>query len=319
MTLAFFLVALAPEAVQGQQLPQYTQYFFNDYAVNPAVAGSEDKLEATSNNRFQWVGITDAPRTYTLTMNGPVKKNKMGLGGKLFTDITGPTRRTGFEASYAYHFRLNPSVKLSMALSGGALQYTIDHTKIDMEDPSDQVIGKGTRSVVEPNATFGFYLYGENFYVGGVAPQLLQNKIQVFKGQERSRSVLEDHYLLTAGYRLDVLRNIAFEPSVMGKYVFPTPPVLDLGGRFLYKDQIWVGGSYRSSGSFSGLVGFTLKNNLTFGYSIDVATDSELRDHSNGTHELMIGIRFGAPAKSNGSNTEKESSKRGTENSERDE
>ena len=54
----------------SQQLPIFSQYLLNDYAYNPAIAGSKDYYDVKSNHRYQWVGITDAPRTYTLSING---------------------------------------------------------------------------------------------------------------------------------------------------------------------------------------------------------------------------------------------------------
>jgi Type IX secretion system membrane protein PorP/SprF len=44
----------------AQQLPQYSQYMLNQMAINPAVAGKDEFSEVRSNNRLQWVGITDA-------------------------------------------------------------------------------------------------------------------------------------------------------------------------------------------------------------------------------------------------------------------
>ena len=90
----------------AQQLPHYSNYMLNSYAMNPAVGGTNPYFEAVSNNRYQWNGITDAPRTYILTVNGPTKSLNVGLGGLLFTDIVGPTRRTGFYLAYVYHRKL---------------------------------------------------------------------------------------------------------------------------------------------------------------------------------------------------------------------
>src|SRR3954467_14060469 len=84
----------------AQQLPQYSQYMLNEMAINPAVAGRDDFAEVRSNNRQQWLGITDAPRTYMLTLQGPIKDKNMGLGMNIYTDIVGPTRRTGISFSY---------------------------------------------------------------------------------------------------------------------------------------------------------------------------------------------------------------------------
>ena len=79
----------------AQQLPVFTQYIFNKYVFNPAVTGTEDNFSATANYRYQWQGITDAPRTYILSLHGPHKFKNFGLGGALYTDVTGPTSKTG--------------------------------------------------------------------------------------------------------------------------------------------------------------------------------------------------------------------------------
>ena len=104
---------LGTTSVVGQQLPQYSQYIFNHYAINPAYGGTTDSWEAVSNNRLQWVGVTDAPRTFTLSVQGPTKNKKMGFGAFVYTDIVGPTRRVGAQVSYSYIFNLSENIKLS--------------------------------------------------------------------------------------------------------------------------------------------------------------------------------------------------------------
>jgi len=69
------------EASFSQQLPLFSQYMLNDYFQNPAIAGSRPYFDAVSSNRLQWIGITDAPRTYALSLQGPLKKKNMGVGG----------------------------------------------------------------------------------------------------------------------------------------------------------------------------------------------------------------------------------------------
>jgi type IX secretion system PorP/SprF family membrane protein len=155
------LVVLVMNA-KGQQLPQLTQYQFNDYIFNPAIAGSRPFFELRSGHRYQWVGIQDAPRTFTFSGTTPVGE-KMGVGGYLFTDIVGPTRRTGFQLSYAYHLRLTQDVKLSLSVSAGLLQFLIDGSKIQFHDPGDPVLDDQLRGDLLPDAKFGFYLYGDRF------------------------------------------------------------------------------------------------------------------------------------------------------------
>ena len=150
--------ATAPAVLQAQQLPQLTQYQFNDYVFNPAVAGSRQFFELRSGHRYQWVGIQDAPRTFTLSGTTPIGKN-MGVGGYIFTDIVGPTRRTGVQFSYAYHLKLTEDLKLSLALSGGLLQFLIDGSKITLHDQGDPTMDDQLRGELKPDATFAFYLY----------------------------------------------------------------------------------------------------------------------------------------------------------------
>jgi hypothetical protein len=73
-----------------------------------------------SNNRLNWIGITDAPRTFIHigTRSVPQIQN-MGMGVSIFSDVTGPTSRTGAHLSYAYHLKLSSKLRLGMGLSLG--------------------------------------------------------------------------------------------------------------------------------------------------------------------------------------------------------
>lgn len=79
------ILALLPgfQKLEAQQLPQYTQFMLNDFAMNPAIAGTNPYWKAMSDDRYQWLGITDAPRTYMLTLNGPLTEKHIGIGAYL--------------------------------------------------------------------------------------------------------------------------------------------------------------------------------------------------------------------------------------------
>ena len=150
--IVILVLILSGSAVFAQQLPHFSQYYLNDFLINPAVAGTRDYFEGKSSHRYQWEGITDAPRTYTLSVNGPMKNEKMGLGGYLFTDMVGPTRRTGFNLAYSYHVRLNETLKLSFGLSAGLLQFMIDGSKVTLRDEGDVILTNGVQKVLVPDA-----------------------------------------------------------------------------------------------------------------------------------------------------------------------
>jgi type IX secretion system PorP/SprF family membrane protein len=292
MKKIFTLVLVLNGAVAGaQHYPLFSQYFFNDYAVNPAVAGSREWFDVRSNHRYQWVGLTDAPRTFTLSVYGPNKKYNMGFGGMLFTDNVGPTRRTGFYGSYSYHLKINEEVKLSLGVSAGLIQFMIDGHKIVTHDPGDAVISNGLQWAMSFDSQFGFYLYHKKWYVGGVIPQLTRSKLYFFNNQIETGSRLLHHYNLTAGYTFDIGEDFQIQPTALVKYVRPIPVQFDFMARAIYKEQIWLGGSFRTMDAFSIMAGFMYKNYLSIGYSYDITT-SNIKNYSTGTHELMLGVRF---------------------------
>jgi type IX secretion system PorP/SprF family membrane protein len=285
--IAFSVVLFA------QQLPQYSNYMINDFALNPAVAGTNPYFEGKSNNRYQWVGLTDAPRTYVLSVNGPMKFANMGIGGMLFTDIVGPTRRTGFYLSYSYQIKVAEKVKASLGLSAGVLQFLVDGSKISLYDQNDLALSNGVQSVVMPDFGAGIYVYETNkkWFAGFSAPQLFQNKIKFFDYSTSSLSKLASHYYVTGGYKFDLNDDFKLEPSACLKYVKPAPFQFDLGLRAIYRNKIWLGATFRYLDAVSALLGFTYQENLTVAYSYDFTTTA-IRKYSRGTHEIMIGLKF---------------------------
>lgn len=275
----------------AQQLPQISQYQFCDYLYNPAVAGTRQLFEMRSVHRNQWVGITDAPRTFMLSASTPLG-DKMGLGGFLYTDIVGPTRRTGVQFSYAYHLRFTEDLRLSLSLAGGLQQFLVDGSKVQFHDQGDPVLDSQVRGSLMPDATFAFMLYHPKFWVGVSAPQLMQNKIYFYDDRTQSLSKIEDHYYASAGYRFEFGDDWRLEPSVLVKYVSPVPAKIDLTATVRYREMFWLAGTYRTNDAISVMVGTWIKRSFQFGYAYDITT-TNLRNYSSGTHEVMLGVTFG--------------------------
>lgn len=274
----------------AQQLPQYTQYMLNEMAINPAVAGKDEFADVRSNNRYQWVGITDAPRTYMLTLHGPIKAKNMGIGMNLFTDIVGPTRRTGLTASYAYHLKLKEDMFLSMGLSAGVLQWGIDGSKLILHDEGDANLLVNYQNTYVPDFGAGLYFHKKNrFYFGFSVPQLYQAPIALYSSNTKSKLV--SHFNLNGAYKFDIDDDFKIEPSFLVKYAVPAPPKMDVGLRVIYKEQIWLGGAYRHNDAFTALIGYMYKNYLMIGYSFDYTT-TNVRKYTTGTHEIMLGLHF---------------------------
>jgi len=289
--LCVLAVALSAEA---QQLPQFTQYFMNDYAFNPAVAGVRERIEVRSNNRYQWEGITDAPRTYTLSLNLPVADDRLGVGGNLFTDIVGPTRRIGVQLGGAYHLPISDNTTLGFGFSVGMLEYVIDGQKIELATTEGEtaLMNLGKTRVVDAMA--GVYLNAENYYVGFSVPQFTKSNVDVFTQNISGASTLVPHYYLTGGYQFEINEDFSIEPNFLLKYVAPIPVKYDINLRGIYRNMVWIGASYRNEDAVAAMVGVKLNEKLFFGYSHDFST-SEIKSYTTGTHEIMLGLNISRP------------------------
>lgn len=212
------------------------------------------------------------------------------MGGSVFADITGPTSRVGFYLSYAYHLKLSKSLRLGMGLSFGLLQYRIDGTKVTLYDNGDPVFVNQMMTVYTADATFGLNLKHKNFNFGISLPQIIGNDLRFLENQEDSQSQLARHYMAMGGYTFHV-GDFGIMPNLLVKYVFPTMPQFDAGVKFDWRDQFWIGASYRHDDAVSFLGGLSYKDFLLIAYSYDMST-SNLKNYSNGSHELMIGVRF---------------------------
>ncbi len=287
----FIFVLSIKNCMVAQQLPQYTNYILNDFVLNPALSGIGDDFEVKSNNRYQWVGIPGAPRTYVLSGDGPQQNKNMGYGGYVYSDVTGPTSRIGFDLSYAYHVKLTEKLKLSLGLSGGLQQFSVDGTQITLHDQNDPALGTGFQSVFVPDIGFGALFYSDKFYVGLSIPQIYQAQLKFFDYTSSTISTLSTHYFVTGGYKYDVSDNIRLEPSFLLNYVSPVPVQVDIGFRAIYKKMVWLGASFRSGDAFSIMAGYTYQDYLLIAYSYDIPI-STIAKFGIDSQEIMFGLKF---------------------------
>ncbi|MFT5247859.1 MAG: type IX secretion system PorP/SprF family membrane protein [Gammaproteobacteria bacterium] len=292
LALVMILSLLGAFQATAQQLPQFSQYASNTYIINPAVAGSNDYFDVKALNRYQWSGVTDAPRTFTLSLSAPLKNPHMGVGGFLFVDNVGPTRRTGAQVSYSYHVNLTEELRLGLAASVGLTQFTIDGSRIKLAEADDPALYSELSSQLVVDGKFGAYLYHDKFYVGFTLPQLFQNKIDLYESENPGLNKLEDHYMLLAGYKFQINDDFMIEPSVLVKYVQPTPVKIDATIRAHWKEMLYLGASWRNNDAIVAMIGYEWNRSLTIGYSYDFTT-SNMKNYSDGTHEIGLGFKFG--------------------------
>lgn len=304
----------------AQQRPQYTQYVFNNYLLNPAVSGIENYIDLKAGYRSQWTGLEGAPVTSYLTINAPIGQGFLqgdasampagagenpysrsytqdymaaephhGVGFQIVSDKTGPITQTTMDFSYAYHLGLTDKLNLAVGVSAGLNHISLNTAEITLENPLDPAISNGNNSQWKPDLGMGIWAYSGNYYLGASVQQLLKQNLYFNTSSTVTQSQTVPHYFFTAGVKLPVSEDIALMPSVLVKVIQPVPTTFDVNLKMAFQDIFWIGGSYRKDDSFGALAGINISSSINVGYSYDLTT-SALKTVSNGTHEIVIGI-----------------------------
>ena len=306
------LLAVMPD-ISAQQFPLYSQYTMNGFLLNPSYAGSDYYTTFGLTVREQWLSLPNAPSTYAAAfqtrilndsyitkstavrkkIDRPTKGGRVGVGGYLFSDHNGIMHRTGLQLAYAYHLPIGIDQQLSFGISLSAYQYFVDIGGAVMpDDVQDDLLNNYDQVVYIPDANFGVSYMTRNYYAGFAMTNLFRGTLMIGNGGENGRSEL-GHYFLTGGIRLYPGVDWIVEPSIMLKssdMVFKSFQV-DLTGRVYYKDDYWLGLSYRTGDAIVMLAGLKV-DRFYIGYAFDF-TMSEIRSYTYGTHELTVLARFG--------------------------
>ena len=73
-------------SLEAQQLFRRTQYVFNPYLANPAVAGTKTFSPVMASYRQQWAGFSGAPTSYTVSAHTNLP-NSLGAGIIIFNEL----------------------------------------------------------------------------------------------------------------------------------------------------------------------------------------------------------------------------------------
>lgn len=290
---AIMVIAFFPKEVRAQQDPQFTQYMFNLLAINPAYAGSAERVSLKALSRNQWVGFAGAPTTQTLTGHSPFLGESLGLGGTLMRDQHGPVTQYGIIMDIAYRLYLGDHQKLAFGIKAGVNLFQGTFADLHPLDAGDQVFQQNVSTKTDPQFGFGVMWYSDRFYLGLSSPKVLRTDFfETDSLQFVSSPGQRAHYYLTGGYVFDISTYTKFKPTFMIKAVEGAPVNFDIGANFLLYEKLWLGAMYRYSDAVGALVQYNLSDGISVGYSYDYPL-TIMHDHSGGTHELMLGVEFG--------------------------
>jgi len=318
LLILFLFIALQTEA---QQLPRFSQYYFNEFLINPAIAGYDGRTIVNLSARKQWLGFSDyTPQTALVsaqtrllkrpadirlnrkghTMYQKRSEGRVGLGAIVYNDQNGAIHRTGAQLTYAYHIFVNDN-QLSFGLTGTLFQYRISKEDAALKNPEiDPLTGVIGKSTLVPDAGIGINYMAPKWHVGFSASQLFQSNLKIgnkaeFQATDDLR--LRRHYFVLADYLI--------EPVSMSKWQISPSTIISLNERLqvqadvtlkaIYDKKYSFGLSARTTGDFIVLLGLRYKD-YYFGYSFDHGFKG-ISSYSYGSHEIIIAAKFGDTAR----------------------
>jgi len=289
--ISLSVLILLPMMLMGQLTPVTNHYVLNPLRINPSYAGSRGGLSVAAFYRQQWVGLDGAPRTMSLELDAPVLSDKLGLGLFVVNDKIGVTRQTEVMTSYAFRISVGNGT-LALGLGAGLVATNTAWSDLIVLDPGDDYFLIDSKVFVVPDFSFGTYYSGKNYFLSFSIPRLLGYRFDFDKNKYSLRVEPGNYnYVLNTGYMFPLGAKARVMPSALVSYSPGDRLLYDGSLHFILYDRVWLGATYRSTGSVTALAQFAINNQLKMAYSYDFDF-GKLGTYNNGSHEVMLRYEF---------------------------
>jgi type IX secretion system PorP/SprF family membrane protein len=303
----FTLTALSVLMITGfaQQSPLFSQYNYNKFLINPAIAGMYKSPQLFLVHRDQWTNMPGNPVTNALSFETALKSSKVGLGALVYNDQLGIINNTGAMFAYSYKLRLTEESYLGLGLGVGIKTIQIRFGDAVYIDPADPLISNyATMNRVAFDASGGLNYNWKKLNIGLALPNLFNSKAKFFDRTVTASSgsyfSYARHLSMNASYEfsLDQAMNHSLTPSLLFKRdLLPgeRPMQLDANLLYDYKKKYYAGMAYRTGYGMIANVGIRLFDRFFVGYAYDIPTNNAWKGKTlvGQTHEIMLGFSFG--------------------------
>lgn len=266
----------------------YTQAQVNPQLINPGAVGSAMKHQILLNYRNKWSGIDGAPRTVTLSYNGPVG-NRLALGVNVLSDKFGELETTKGAVGLSYIIKSETN-QVGFGISAEYIKHGL--SGFGNADPNDPVISQALAGAEYFDASFGLYgIYMNRLTYGLALPSMVSSRISDIDDDAPDREL---GFILQFGYKLEIQSDISMTPGIIMKKLANVPTHIDLNLNFGFLQDKLIGGVTYTLGADKRL-GFLLGTKiekLNFYYSYNTSSHL-IQDYNNGSHELTLGVNFG--------------------------
>jgi type IX secretion system PorP/SprF family membrane protein len=277
----------------AQQLQTSSMFDLQGVLHNPSTAGVRGSMAGVT-YRTQWTEISGSPKTATAFGSIDLPNQKIGIGGYIYNDRTGPTSRTGIALSFAKHIPMNNGARFSLGIEARGQQYSIDRAKLSATLGADPAIGTSDNKFVF-DAGFGISYTGKKLQLGASASQLVQSKLNFYTGggSRNEEGRLYRHYYFHGSYKWTVDGATSITPNFLVIYMQNAPTEYQFGTRVEHMERFWWGVGYRVKQSWMLSAGVHVNKKFTIGYSFDIyQTPLSVYDAGSNAHEILLRYNF---------------------------
>ena len=170
LLLASFSVAIVSTTI-AQQDPQFTQWYMEPAAFNPAVAGNSELTCVSGTYRNQWEGLDRDPNTSMLTAHTFVDALKGGVMLSAYSDALGQETNTLMKLGYAYHLEpLSNGAIVSLGMAASMFSKTLGNDWRAIDDYTlDQAIPDNKTSSSAIDLDLGIFIRKPGSFFAGLS------------------------------------------------------------------------------------------------------------------------------------------------------
>ena len=286
--LSWLLVVAIDMSAQNEM--QFSDFTRLKSFYNPAVSGTDGKLNVTAAYAMQFLGYDNAPKTLYLGADIPVYflNPHHGAGVSLFSDDFGMFNQQKLALQYAYNLNLGKKTKLAIGAQVGMITERIDPSGLTYEDKNDPALPTSEVSGNRVDVGAGLYVYNPKFWAGASVTHITAPLIEM---NERYEYQIDRMYYLMGGYNIKLKNTfLTLQPSFM-VMTDMTNWREDVQCKLEYEYEgksLFVGVGYSPDISATFLIGGNF-HGVRLCYSYQMYTSGV--DMINGSHELTLGYQ----------------------------
>ncbi|MDI9356091.1 MAG: PorP/SprF family type IX secretion system membrane protein [Chitinophagaceae bacterium] len=292
----FINCGLLTLSTNAQEIPQFTQFFYNKSYYNPSMLAMEESASIGIFYRTQWTGYSTfsngtsgAPYSQQFFFIQPIISNKLISGINITSEQIGASNNIYSQLNLSYNIHIKNN-KLAFGISPILQIQGINYEQLKPNEKNDPLLINRSNNefYYRPDINIGIMFENPIFYAGASIQNVLATPFKYFIDNNSTFII----YNFILGTSKNITKSIQIEPIVFIKsnlYV----TTFTIGISQIYNKKIEIGVYYKNQESIIGNIAmYFLKNNtLRISYGIDV-TINNTSAKSPTSHEIHIRYAF---------------------------